>query len=85
MLKGLKGDVKMDIPMLNKEDVDDKDNDIRDQIIEFMKSKGYKCSHGEPGDDIRDFFAKDTTLIEVIITEGVDKEVLEQVIQEVIE
>lgn len=87
----------MDIPILNKEDVENQETEksvgeenIRDQMIEFMKSKGYKHSPAEEGpkdlieNETSDFFAKGTNLIEVIITGDLDEEVLEQMISGIV-
>lgn len=87
----------MDIPILNKEDVENQETEksageenIRDQMIEFMKSKGYKHSPAEDGsgdnpeNETSDFFTKGTNLIEVIITGGIDEEVLEQMISGIV-
>lgn len=80
----------MDIPLLskediekeniNKEDIGEEDKDIREQIIEFLKSKGYK--HVPIGqaftDETSDFFIKDDHSVEVILSDDVPEELLEQ-------
>lgn len=75
----------MDIPLLSKEeiekeDIGDEDEDIRCQIIKFLKSKGYRYLPGSQvfGDETSDFFTKDDQLIEVIISDEIPEEILEQ-------
>lgn len=52
---------------------------LRDKIIDFIKSQG--CSHkeenGEFEDETTDLFAQNGTLIEVVITTGIDNEVVD--------
>ena len=77
----------MSIPLLNKEDVEKEDveiygeeKDIREQIIEFLKSKGYKHlpdSHTFV-DDESDLFVNDEQLIQVIIDDEIPGEIIEQ-------
>ena len=77
----------MDIPLLNREDVEKEGEDIevsiRDDIIEFLKNKGYRyeCAEDE-NDDIHDFFIKGDQLIQVIINDEIPKEILEQIAEE---
>lgn len=77
------GDNKMDIPLLNKEDVEQEGTDIgesiRDEIIEFLKRKGYKYAPSEEEfeDETNDFFTKEGQLIQVIINDEIPDEVLE--------
>jgi len=68
----------MDIPLLSKEDIEKEDTngedkDIREQIIEFLKSKGYR--HVPSGqafsDETSDFFIKDEQSIEIIISDEI--------------
>lgn len=56
---------------------------IREKIIEFIKSQGYIHSPGEKEVDYEttDLFGKDGTLVEVIITDGIDTDVLGQMIK----
>lgn len=58
--------------------------DIREKIIEFIKSQG--CLHTpceqEFDDETNDIFAKDDILIEIAITSGVDREVIKQIMEE---
>ena len=75
----------VNIPILNKEDVekegdDIEDKDIREQIIEFLKGKGYKHIPGACQaftDDVTDLFIKDEELIEVVISDDVPDDLLE--------
>ena len=72
-----KRDDKMNVPLLNKEDVEKEGDDIglsiRDEIIEFLKSKGftYPPSQEDFGGETNDFFIKDDNdryqLIKVVI------------------
>lgn len=57
--------------------------DIRDKIIDFIKSQGYSHTQGkqEFDDEINDLFANGDTLIEVVITTGIDNEVIKQIIK----
>ncbi len=74
----------VNIPLLNKEDVekegdDIEDKDIREQIIEFLKSKGYKHMPGTYQaftEDTSDLFVKDEELIEVIVCNDVQDDTL---------
>ena len=80
----------MEIPLLNKEDVEKEDidigeeeKDIREQIIEFLKSKGYKHLPGNQvdqvfKDDDSDFFANGEQLIQVIISDEIPEEIIVQ-------
>lgn len=75
----------MSIPLYNKEDVIEKkdteiieeEKDIREQIIEFLKSKGYK--HQEFIDDESDIFTNGEQLIQVVINEEIPDEILTQI------
>lgn len=58
--------------------------DIREKIIEFVKSQEYlytPCEQEIDG-ETNDIFAKDDVLIEIAITNGVDKDVIKQIIEE---
>ncbi len=76
---------QVNIHLLNAEDVEKEGNgleekDIRDQIIEFLKNKGYR--HFPKGndvftDEIYDLFVKDDKLIEVIISDEIPEELIE--------
>ena len=80
----------MDIPLLNREDVEKEGGDIgisiRDEIIELLKSKGYRyeCAEDETDetDEIHDFFIKDDQLVQVIINDEIPKEILEHIAEE---
>ncbi len=73
----------MNIPLLNKEDVEKEGEDIgepiRDEIIEILKCKGYTYAPAEEEfeDETIDFFTKEGQLIQVIINEEIPEEVLE--------
>lgn len=75
----------MDIPLLNREDVEKEGEvvSIRDEIIDFLKSKGYKyeCAEDET-DEIHDFFIKDDQLVQVIINDEMPKDILKQITEE---
>ena len=77
----------MDIPLINREDVEKEGGDIgvsiRDEMIEFLQSKGYRyeCAEDE-SDEIHDFFIKDDQLIQVIINDEIPKDILEQIGEE---
>ena len=77
----------MDIPLLSIEEVEKEGEGIevpiRDEIIEFLKSKGYRheCAEDET-DEIHDFFIKDEQLVQVIINDEIPKEILEQISEE---
>lgn len=77
----------MDIPLLSREEVEKEGEGIevpiRDEIIEFLKSKGYRyeCAEDET-DEIHDFFIKDDQLVQVIINDEIPKEILEQISEE---
>lgn len=82
----------MDIPLLSKEeiekeDIEDENKDIRDQLIEFLKDRGYKHLPADQtlGDETADFFIKDEQLIEVIINDEIPEDVLEQMAEADIE
>ena len=76
----------MEIPLLNKEDVEKEDidigeeeKDIREQIIEFLKSKDYKHLPGSRTfEEVSDLFVNDEQLIQVVISDEVPDEILEQ-------
>lgn len=77
----------MDIPLLNKEDVEKEGEDIevsiRDEVIGFLKSKGYRYECAEDDtDEIHDFFVKGDQLIQVVINDEMPKEILEQIAEE---
>jgi hypothetical protein len=82
----------MDIPLLNKEDIEKEGGDIgisiRDELIEFLKGKGYRyeCAEDESAEDetdeIHDFFIKDDQLVQIIINDEIPKEILEQIVEE---
>lgn len=57
--------------------------DIREKIIEFIKSQGYVHAPGgkEVDYETTDLFGKDGVLVEVAITDGIDAEVLRQMIE----
>ncbi len=77
----------MNIPLLNREDVEKEGENIgisiRDEIVEFLKSKGYKyASSGDDfGEETNDFFTKDDQFIHVIINNDIPDEILEQMAQ----
>ena len=58
--------------------------DIRTKIIEFVKSQGY--SHAQYGqeldDEYSDLFSKDDILIEMAVSNGVDREVIGQLMEQ---
>lgn len=77
----------MDIPLLSKEDVEKEGKDIevtiRKDIIEFLKGKGYKYT---PSGNIlecetNDFFTKDDQFVQVIISDDIPEEILDQITQ----
>lgn len=74
----------MDIPLLSKEEVEKENGsdliDIRDQLIEFLQSKGYKYvpTEEEFEEETTDLFIKEDQLIDITITDNIPKEVLEQ-------
>lgn len=77
----------MDIPLLNKEDVEKEGEDIevsiRDDIIEFLKDKGFRYAPLE--EDCRetnDFFIKDDQMVQVVICSEIPDEILELIVQE---
>ncbi len=55
---------------------------IREKIIDFMKSQGYSYAQGrqEFDDETSDLFGKGDILIEVAITIDIDNEVVKQMI-----
>jgi hypothetical protein len=55
--------------------------DIREKIIEFLKSQGYLYTEGDQefDDETNDIFGKDGTLIEMTITTGIDSKVMDQI------
>lgn len=57
--------------------------DIREKIIDFIKSQGYSYAQGrqEFDDETSDLFAKGDILIEVAITIGIDNEVIKQMMK----
>ena len=57
--------------------------DIREKIADFVKSQGYSHSQGkqEFSDETSDLFANGDILIEVIIINGMDREVIEQIMK----
>ena len=70
----------MNIPLLNKEDVEKEGEDvekegedigisIRYEIIEFLKGKGYRYAPSEEDfcGETNDFFIKDDQMVQVII------------------
>lgn len=61
----------------NEESIDD----IRTKIVDFIKSQGYSYAEGERefDDETNDLFTKGGTLIELAITVGIDKEVINQI------
>ncbi len=77
----------MDIPLLNKEDVEKEGEtiveSIRDEIIEFLKDKGYKYAPAEEEseDETNDFFTKEGQLIQVIINNEIPEEVLNRMME----
>ena len=80
----------MDIPLLNKEDVEKEGEDlepIRDGIVEFLKCKGYRYAPSEDdfGDESNDFFTKGDQMIQVIINNEIPEEILDQIAKEEIE
>lgn len=66
------------------ENIEESIDDIRGKIIEFMKSRGYAYAEGERefDDETNDLFAKGGTLVELAITVGIDKEVIDQIIEQ---
>ena len=81
-----KGDDKVDIPLLNKEDVEKEGEyigvpigaSIRDDIIDFLMSKGYRYAPSEEyiGEETNDFFIKDDQMVQVIIGNEIPDEIL---------
>ncbi len=65
----------MDIPLLSREDVEKEGKDIdvpiRKDIIEFLKSKGYRYTPSGNGleGETNDFFTKDDQFVQVIIND----------------
>ena len=57
--------------------------DIRTKIIEFVKGQGYLHTPGEKefDDESSDLFAKDDVLVEIAVTNGVDREVIGQLMR----
>ncbi len=57
--------------------------DIRDKIRELIKSEGFSHTEGEEqfDDETSDLFAYGGTLIEVVITTGIDEEVIKQMMK----
>lgn len=57
---------------------------IREKIIDFLKSQEYLYSQCEQefDDETNDIFAKDDVLIEIAITNGVDRGVIKQILEE---
>ena len=78
----------MNIPLLNKEDVEKEGEDIeistRDEIIAFLKSKGFRYSPSEEdfGEETNDFFIKDDQMVQVIIGNEIPDEILALIVQE---
>jgi len=74
----------MDIPLLSEEEIEKElaiDENIRNQIIEFLNGKGYKHLPAEQAseDEVTDFFVKDNQLVQIIISYGIPEEVLKQI------
>lgn len=72
----------MDIPLLNREDVESEGGDIevsiREEMIEFLKSKGYKyIPSGEHLEETEYFFTKDGQFVQVIVKDEIPEEILE--------
>ena len=78
----------MDIPLLNKEDVEKEGEDIgvsiRDEILEFLESKGYRHATSEDdfGDETNDFFTKDGQMVQVIVSNEIPDEILDLIDKE---
>lgn len=78
----------MDIPLLSIEDVEKEGKDIdiyiRKDIIEFLKTKGY--GHMSSGNilegETNDFFTKGDQFIQVIISDEIPEEILDQMTNE---
>lgn len=86
----------MNIPLLDKKDVETEeehveieecveieepvDKYIRDEIIVYLKSKGWKYlpADDESEDETNDFFTKDGKLVQVTINDDIPKEVIER-------
>ncbi len=62
----------------------DEGQDIREKIIAFIKNEGFSYKEGpqEIEDETSDLFAKNDMLVEMIITSGVDKNVLDEIMKE---
>lgn len=60
------------------------EKDIREKIIDFIKSQGYLYTPCEQefDDETNDIFAMDDVLIEIAITSGVDQDVIKQIMEE---
>ena len=59
--------------------------DIREKIIEFIKSQGYAHAPGKKEVDYEttDLFGKDDVLVEVVITGGIGTDVIRQFLEDV--
>jgi hypothetical protein len=57
--------------------------DIRERIIDLIKSQGFSHVEGkeEFDDETSDLFAYGETLVEVVITTGIDEEVVKQMMK----
>lgn len=57
--------------------------DIRDMIIDFVKSEGYSHTEGDKDfdDETNDLFAKDDILVQMTITTGIDETVIRQIME----
>lgn len=75
----------MVIPLLSREDVEKEGEvigiSIREEIIEFLKSKGYKYvpSGDAFGIETKHFFIKDDQFVQVIVNNDIPDEILEQI------
>lgn len=67
-----------------EEIVDDVATSIREKIVDFIKKNGFSYNERdrEFDDEISDLFAKNDILVEVIITSGVEKGVIDQMMNE---
>ncbi len=59
------------------------DKDIREKIIDFITSQGYSYAKGDQefNDETNDLFASGETLVEVVITTGIDDKIIEQMMK----
>lgn len=62
---------------------EDSIKDIREKIIDFITNQGYSYAKGEQefNDETNDLFASGGTLVEVVITTGIDDKIIEQMMK----